>query len=768
MVARLGEMCDFRNDLDEPMSVPSSVYSSSFSKDMGDRHYTRRSAHEDSKLRRQAPKARKDVHRGALSASFLTTFTLAMFANSSNFRVGDVSQINTESFSNYGTTSSRVTVNDGGHYSPKIEINAGVYNQHEGSAADPLKDLYAHVAVGAMHNSAERYDAPKCHPETRKAVQGNIFSWIDEGEPGQLLWLTGPAGVGKTAIMGTVCDTLKETGRLAATFYFSSFSGSPERKSKRYFVTTLAYQLQGHPKLKHRLSAEMLSTIRSDPAILRMELKEQMEALVLIHLHNSRNLQSESSRLPLVVAVDGIDECGEDAYDGPNRSREQDQLEILSVLIQVVRDLDFPCRLIAASRPERWIRRFFENTGYFTEIFLDDKYDPDKDIEIFLTSKFGELSRRYGFPPSTWPRKKDIKTLVQNASGQFIYASTVIRFIDGHGQPPKQQLDVVLSIGSIEAGSNPFGPLDALYITILNSSPSPSETVLWLKAERHLNIKVRSVSITDYYPSAWTIDRIFESSEGQAQLLFGLPSLVTLQERPSRDSYEHGRDCRVPESSIPNSSWTSSYSYYHKSFLDFLNTPRRSEAAFPEVDVEKVVQWLWGRLHRVWQCGGPEVPIDDALMPTFQACITYIMYDLVGLTGYPQELQQDVLSQCDPSLWFRRIYPVSRPSEEDTTRMNFLDLMFKLVHSQCRFYRPCKAGCRRWRKAISELPDDMWALRSVFGPRAMFLDRHESYSGGVRNRAKDDLDSVVYEIWTRIGGRYSGIGRQGYLCSQDE
>ncbi|KAJ3539735.1 hypothetical protein NMY22_g4594 [Coprinellus aureogranulatus] len=143
-----------------------------------------------------------------------------------------------------------------------------------------------------------------------------------------------------------------------ATFYFSSFSGSPERKSKRYFVTTLAYQLQGHPKLKHRLSAEMLSTIRSDPAILRMELKEQMEALILIHLHNSRDLQGESSRLPLVVAVDGIDECGEDAYDGQGRSREQDQLEILSVLVQAVRDLDFPCRLIAASRPERWIRRF--------------------------------------------------------------------------------------------------------------------------------------------------------------------------------------------------------------------------------------------------------------------------------------------------------------------------------------------------------------------------------------------------------------------------
>ncbi|KAJ3509485.1 hypothetical protein NMY22_g16275 [Coprinellus aureogranulatus] len=104
-----------------------------------------------------------------------------------------------------------------------VEIQVG--------ASDPaLKELYAHTTPGAMHNSEDRAEAPKCHLETRKAVQENIFGWIShregEGEPQQLLWLTGPAGTGKTAIMGTVSDKLDERGQLVASFYFASYTGS--------------------------------------------------------------------------------------------------------------------------------------------------------------------------------------------------------------------------------------------------------------------------------------------------------------------------------------------------------------------------------------------------------------------------------------------------------------------------------------------------------------------------------------------------------------
>ncbi|KAJ3527850.1 hypothetical protein NMY22_g9629 [Coprinellus aureogranulatus] len=367
-----------------------------------------------------------------------------MFKNASHFHAGDIRQINAKTYNEHVDV-----VAGGGRHAVARNISAGIYNRHEIQSVDSLRELYSHVAAGAMHNSKDRVDAPKCHPETRKAVQQNVFSWIDDGEPGQLLWLTGPAGSGKTAIMGSVCDKLKETEQLAATFYFTAYTGGLERKSKDGFITTLAYQLQAHPKLHGCLLEGMLSTIRRDPAIFRMGLKAQMEALILQHLRTTQGTTNSSCRwgTPLVVIVDGVDECGLDRYDDPHRSRQKDQIEVLATLLAAVLDSSFPCRIIVASRPETWIRRFFTGTaaGHFTEIFLDDTFNPDKDIELFLKSKFAELSRQYNFAPSTWPREEDIQTLVSNASGQFIYPAIVIRFIDSHGQPPKKQLDIVLS-----------------------------------------------------------------------------------------------------------------------------------------------------------------------------------------------------------------------------------------------------------------------------------------------------------------------------------
>jgi len=43
--------------------------------------------------------------------------------------------------------------------------------------------LQRHVAPGAFHNSGERYDPPKCHPHTRRAVLTNI---MDYGKPDSL------------------------------------------------------------------------------------------------------------------------------------------------------------------------------------------------------------------------------------------------------------------------------------------------------------------------------------------------------------------------------------------------------------------------------------------------------------------------------------------------------------------------------------------------------------------------------------------------------
>ncbi|KAJ3533064.1 hypothetical protein NMY22_g7487 [Coprinellus aureogranulatus] len=542
-----------------------------------------------------------------------------------------------------------------------------------------LETLYDNITVAAMHNSGERCDAPKCHPETRKAVQGDIFSWISHGtndeRPRQLLWLTGPAGAGKTAVMGTIS----------------------ERRSKLRFVTTLAYQIQGHPRLHNQLSVDMLSAVHRDPALFQMGLTAQMEALVLEPLRAShKHRPSSNPTPPLVIVVDGLDECGEEHYSGPNRSRIKDQIEVLSVLFHALEDPAFPFRVVVASRPETWLRSFFTGvTDRVSEIFLGNHYNPNEDISLFFTSKFAELRRRYDLP-SSWPKKGDVAKLIADSSGQFIYAATVIRFIDSPPFLPPSQLEIVLKIRP-SAGSSPFALLDALYTSVLKSSPSPEETVLWFRAL----ILIDSASATEEIrPSVWTIDRMFESSTGQARMLLGLPSIVHHERHPKCDSAHYGLSYNalapIPKTAV------STYAFYHKSFLDFLQERSRYGIPFPNADDATVEQWIWQRFSTILQCAGPEVPVDDALLPTFKTCFAVIFGAERARSNGRMFLDQDLLSKCEPSRWFST-NPTFRRQMFRGMPMTFMDCMFDVVHSQCRVYRPCAAGCRKWRKAILKL-----------------------------------------------------------------
>ena len=68
--------------------------------------------------------------------------------------------------------------------------------------ADGFKHLQAHVATTAF-DSDDIVDAPKCHPNTRKAVLDNIMNWITIQTAMRvqwILWLNGAAGAGKSAI----------------------------------------------------------------------------------------------------------------------------------------------------------------------------------------------------------------------------------------------------------------------------------------------------------------------------------------------------------------------------------------------------------------------------------------------------------------------------------------------------------------------------------------------------------------------------------------
>jgi hypothetical protein len=56
-------------------------------------------------------------------------------------------------------------------------LNGGpsiTFNHHREAGLDKL---HRAVALEALYDAAERFDAPKCHPETRKKVLDDLYEW---------------------------------------------------------------------------------------------------------------------------------------------------------------------------------------------------------------------------------------------------------------------------------------------------------------------------------------------------------------------------------------------------------------------------------------------------------------------------------------------------------------------------------------------------------------------------------------------------------------
>ena len=324
--------------------------------------------------------------------------------------------------------------------------------------------LQQHIAPGAFHNSDERYDPPKCHPHTRRAVLKKIMDWVkDANKVALFLWLYGPAGSGKSAIAQTIAELLEKAGLLAAAFFFSR--NAPGRDNKTPLVATLIYQLiKSIPEIR----AHVLEAVEGDPALFSCSIEAQIEALIVKPLNVVATDETLSPILlsrPRLIILDGLDEC----------RTTSSQTHILNALSTAVKNLRIPLCFLIASRPEQNIRQALNDQHSLGSrsfsIALDDTYQPDVDIQVFLESAFDEIKRNHPlkahFPPS-WPSSKDIRRLVDKSSGQFIFASTVEKYINSHRHWPPDRLKIIF--GQLDPGQEtPFAELDGLYHLILSS-----------------------------------------------------------------------------------------------------------------------------------------------------------------------------------------------------------------------------------------------------------------------------------------------------------
>jgi hypothetical protein len=167
--------------------------------------------------------------------------------------------------------------------------------------------------------------------------------------------------------------------------------------------------------------------------------------------------------------------------------------------MNLIHNRSIPFSFILASRPEQHIREAFDVkllSSLTTRLVLDDKYQPDVDIRMFLQSKFQDIKNRHpscAHLPSSWPSDEEVERLVQKSSGQFIYASTVIKFIDSHRHWPPDRLDIIFGI-SPRGKTTPFAEMDSLYFHILTSASDNIDSALEIFAVllflRHQDLKI--------------------------------------------------------------------------------------------------------------------------------------------------------------------------------------------------------------------------------------------------------------------------------------
>ncbi|KAK7042831.1 hypothetical protein R3P38DRAFT_326377 [Favolaschia claudopus] len=396
-----------------------------------------------------------------------------------------------------------------------------------------MHKLYEASSNEASYDWGNNYDRPSCHPKTREGYLSQLEAWSQKkssDHPG-IFWIYGPAGTGKSAIMQSFCERLQGESRLGASFFFKKDHLSRGNVMKVF--PTIAYHLA---RASPELELAITTGVREDSAIFSKSLDIQLQKLII------DPCQTVTLALPLVIAIDGLDECHE----------EKSQQEILRCLGTAHDHFKSQLAILIASRPEPDIQSVFQEPCLMATETLEIHGSKD-DVRTYLVDEFRQIRETYSSlhaAPVSWPGDDVVEQFVTQSSGHFVYASTVVRFIDDKDWNPEERLRIIRGIEKQELFStSPFSTLDRLYTGILADVPNRPRLL------RILSILAAGLQLSN-------------SQMGQ---LLGLESIdiqTTLRRLHSL--------INVPAVVGDDEDTDDDITVHHASFLDFLNDPARS------------------------------------------------------------------------------------------------------------------------------------------------------------------------------------------------
>ncbi|TDL30196.1 hypothetical protein BD410DRAFT_780746 [Rickenella mellea] len=258
---------------------------------------------------------------------------------------------------------------------------------------------------------------------------GDNSDSTDDGSGRPICWLSGAAGAGKSAIAQEVATRLHDEKRLLASFFFRRGEGA--RSSSSRFIITLAFHISRSIPITEQLFQHVL---HDNPTIANQPLHVQFEKLLVDVLCPKGIIdRSTPTHIPLrVIVIDALDECD----DRPAIR------EFIRTLTAMIGNRQIPFLFFITSRVEEHIREEFEAIQSDMHHLSLDDFDARIDIHEFFRSRFENLRKTKGRimarVPQPWPSTTDIDILVEKSSGLFIFASTLLGYVEAATMPHRE------------------------------------------------------------------------------------------------------------------------------------------------------------------------------------------------------------------------------------------------------------------------------------------------------------------------------------------
>jgi hypothetical protein len=300
---------------------------------------------------------------------------------------------------------------------------------------------------------------PGCLYGTREKILADILSLLNgnrqDARP-RVVLLTGVAGVGKSALARTIAEHFNEQKRLGSSFFFDGLDNAKNRPDN------------------------VFSTIACDIADLDLRIRENLYDIIKLNrsLRHSQSPREQFKYLilsptemlnvigPVVVVLDGIDECG----------NEGSRKELLNVLATEIPNLPGNFRFLITARPDTDVLHTLGSLDVLHHIRMEDvdSQVTTMDICAFIQKELSDIPQK---PGHGWPDKQSLDALVDSAGDIFIWASTACRFIkgdgEGGGRSPGERMKLLLS-----DEPQKLRRIDDLYLKVLRSVFNQDDSVV--------------------------------------------------------------------------------------------------------------------------------------------------------------------------------------------------------------------------------------------------------------------------------------------------